>query len=59
LSATSGRAGEALARWRVPERDAARFAVMRPPALMFLHGRRSTLSSTALRRTGVDAENGS
>ena len=59
LSATSGRAGAALARWRAPERDAARFAAMRPPALLFLHGRRSSLSSTALRRTGGDAEDGS
>jgi len=59
LSATSGRAGAALARWRVPEREAARFAAMRPPALLFLHGRRSSLSSTALRRTGGDAEDGS
>ena len=59
LSATSGRAGAALAPWRAPERDAARFAAMRPPALLFLHGRRSSLSSTALRRTGGDAEDGS
>jgi nicotinate-nucleotide adenylyltransferase len=59
LSATSGRAGAALARWRIPEREATRFAAMRPPALLFLHGRRSKLSSTALRRTGGDAEDGS
>ena len=59
LSATSGRAGAALARWRVPEREATRFAAMRPPALHVLHGRRSKLSSTALRRTGGDAEDGS
>ncbi len=59
LSATSGRAGAALARWRVPEREATRFAAMRPPALLFLHGRRSKLSSTALRRTGGEAEDGS
>ncbi len=52
LSAVSGRAGAALAPWRKPERDATRFAVMRPPALLFLHGRRSNLSSTALRRVG-------
>lgn len=59
LKAISSPAGAALARTRVPERDAARFATMRPPALMFLHGRRSTLSSTALRRPGGDAEDGS
>ena len=39
----------ALPRFRVPERDAARFATMPPPALIFLHGPRSGLSSTALR----------
>jgi nicotinate-nucleotide adenylyltransferase len=52
LRAISSRGGAALARWRARERDASRFALMRPPALLFLHGRRSTLSSTALRRTG-------
>jgi nicotinate-nucleotide adenylyltransferase len=50
LKAISSPAGAALARWRVPERDASRFATMRPPALLFLHGPRSSLSSTALRR---------
>ena len=50
LSATSGRAGAALAPFRVSERDAARLATMRPPALLYLHGKRSELSSTALRR---------
>lgn len=49
LKAISSPAGAALARWRVPERDAARFATMAPPALIFLHGPRSGLSSTALR----------
>jgi nicotinate-nucleotide adenylyltransferase len=52
LKAIYSPAGAALARFRVPERDAARFARMRPPALIFLHGRRSKLSSTALRRWG-------
>ena len=52
LRAISSRAGAALSRWRAPERDAARFSTMRPPALLFLHGRRSELSSTALRRVG-------
>jgi nicotinate-nucleotide adenylyltransferase len=56
LRAISSRGGAALARWRVPERDAACFAAMRPPALLFLHGRRSTLSSTAIRRGGRDAD---
>jgi nicotinate-nucleotide adenylyltransferase len=52
LSATFSPAGEALARWRVPERDATRLSTMAPPALLFLHGPRSRLSSTALRRVG-------
>jgi nicotinate-nucleotide adenylyltransferase len=52
LRAISSRAGTALARWRVPECDASRFAAMRPPALLFLHGPRSRLSSTALRGEG-------
>ena len=52
LRAISSRAGAALGRYRAPERDAARFATMRPPALLFLHGPRSGLSSTALRREG-------
>jgi nicotinate-nucleotide adenylyltransferase len=57
LKAISSPAGAALAPWRVPERDAARFAATRPPALIFLHGPRSWLSSTALRGDGA-GENG-
>jgi len=49
LRAISSPAGAALARFRVPERDAAHLAGMQPPALVFLHGPRSRLSSTALR----------
>jgi nicotinate-nucleotide adenylyltransferase len=49
LKAISSRAGSALGRWRAPERDAGRFSTMTPPALLYLHGRRSELSSTALR----------
>ena len=49
LKAISSPAGAALARFRVPERDALRFVITRPPALLFLHGPRSQLSSTALR----------
>jgi nicotinate-nucleotide adenylyltransferase len=58
LRAISSRAGAALARWRAPERDAARFAAMRPPALLFLHGRRSELSSTAIRHGETSADSG-
>jgi nicotinate-nucleotide adenylyltransferase len=56
LKAISGPAGAALARRRVPERDASRFATMRPPALLFLHGPRSSLSSTALRHVDEQTE---
>ena len=52
LKAISSPAGAVLARWRVPEQDASRFTTMQPPALLFLHGPRSNLSSTALRRVG-------
>jgi nicotinate-nucleotide adenylyltransferase len=50
LKAISSPAGAALSRFRAPEADAARFAAKQAPALLFLHGRRSSLSSTALRR---------
>jgi nicotinate-nucleotide adenylyltransferase len=58
LSAISGRAGAVLAPWRVTERDATRFSTMTPPALLFLHGRRSGLSSTALRRSHGNGDGG-
>jgi nicotinate-nucleotide adenylyltransferase len=53
LKAISSPAGGMLARWRVPECDATRLAAMRPPALLFLHGPRSGLSSTALRHERI------
>lgn len=40
-----------LARWRLPENQSAALAVHGPPAWIFLHGRRSELSSTSLRGT--------
>ncbi len=49
LRAMSSRAAVALAPWRVGEGEAARFADLDPPALIFLHGPRSNLSSTLLR----------
>jgi nicotinate-nucleotide adenylyltransferase len=51
LRAMSSRAGVALAPVRAPERDAAKFVDRSPPALLFLHGPRSELSSTILRRS--------
>jgi nicotinate-nucleotide adenylyltransferase len=42
-------AAQALARFRIPESDARALAERSPPAWVYLHGRRSSLSSTALR----------
>jgi nicotinate-nucleotide adenylyltransferase len=49
LYATGGRASQALARYRLPERLAANLATRKPPAWVYLHGLKSPLSSTALR----------
>ena len=50
LYATGGIAGEALARWRVPEHAAKTLPLRQPPAWTYLHGLKSALSSTARRR---------
>ena len=52
LRATSSRAALALSRWRRPEGDAHLLPYLPAPALLFLHGPRSELSSTNLRRQG-------
>jgi nicotinate-nucleotide adenylyltransferase len=49
LYATGGRASQALARYRLPERLATTLAGRDPPAWVYLHGLKSPLSSTALR----------
>ncbi|GGK39131.1 nicotinate-nucleotide adenylyltransferase [Salinarimonas ramus] len=49
LTAPASRAARVLAPARRPEHAAAALADMSPPAWIFLHGRRSPLSSTALR----------
>ena len=54
LYATAGTAGQALARFRIPERGRALAARRKPPAWVFLHGLKSPLSSTA-RVTGGNA----
>ena len=48
----SSRAGQALARWRRPERDAVKLADAAAPAWVFLHGPLSSASSSALRQRG-------
>jgi len=50
LRATHSKAALALARFRVDETDAPVLADLVPPAWVFLHGPRSTLSSTVLRQ---------
>ena len=49
LYATSGKAAQALGRFRIPEEAAATLADRSPPAWVYLHGLKSPLSSTALR----------
>jgi nicotinate-nucleotide adenylyltransferase len=49
LRATAGPAGQALARYRIPERAALTLPARMPPAWIYLHGLKSPLSSTALR----------
>lgn len=49
LSAFGSPAGASLWRHRLSEADAGLLAACRPPAFVFLHGPRSTMSSTALR----------
>ena len=49
FAALSSRAGQALAPRRCPECQAAKFKRSTPPTILFLHGPRSALSSTALR----------
>jgi nicotinate-nucleotide adenylyltransferase len=49
LYANGSVAAQALAPFRIPERDAARLPALAPPAWVYLHGLKSALSSTALR----------
>ena len=49
LGAAQTPAGAYLARYRIDEAEAARLPGAMPPAFVFIHGPRSTLSSTALR----------
>jgi nicotinate-nucleotide adenylyltransferase len=49
LYATGGPAGNALARYRIPESLAGSLAERPPPVWVYLHGLKSPLSSTALR----------
>lgn len=53
LSAANSRAAQALARYRLDESKAGLLAGARAPAFVFLHGPRSSLSSTQLRAAGA------
>ena len=50
LYATGGIAAQALRRWRIRESAAKSLPLRKPPAWAYLHGLKSPLSSTALRR---------
>jgi nicotinate-nucleotide adenylyltransferase len=56
LTALSGQAAARLARARLPESAARALPKRKPPVWVFLHGRRSALSSTALRQARALAE---
>ena len=53
LRAQNSPAGAYLAKFRVGESGAGSFADRQPPAFIFLHGPRSKLSSSAIRRKGA------
>ncbi len=56
LSSRSSVAALALARYRIDEGDAPLLAGKKPPAWVFIHGPRSSLSSTKLRNGGKDGQ---
>ena len=53
LKAVNSRAGHYFSRFRYGETEARLLARARTPAFIFLHGRRSDISSTELRRAGA------
>ena len=54
LSYHSGQAAIALSQYRIDESDASLLSHMKPPAWTFIHGPRSSLSSTQLRAEKAD-----
>lgn len=56
LRALNSRAAQTLQAWRVPEHDAAVLPNLHAPAWVFLHGKRSSLSSTAIRQGQARAD---
>lgn len=57
LYATAGTAGQALARFRIPETAAKTLPDQEPPTWVYLHGLKSALSSTALRAARRPSQN--
>jgi nicotinate-nucleotide adenylyltransferase len=57
LYAIAGPAGQALARFRIPEAAAKTLPFRQPPAWVYLHGLKSPLSSTALRAARRTSQN--
>lgn len=55
LRAAQTRAGQVLARYQMDETDAGLLATAPTPAFVYLHGRRSALSSTQLRMAAASA----
>jgi nicotinate-nucleotide adenylyltransferase len=58
LTPLNAKAAQVLRAARIDESDARKLPAMWPPAWVFLHGPRSPLSSTALRRQGLKPERG-
>ncbi|WP_313899338.1 nicotinate-nucleotide adenylyltransferase [Methylobacterium sp. E-065] len=56
MTPLSARASQRLAKARIPEEAASTLALRRPPAWTFLHGPRSSLSSTEI-RNGMQGRN--
>ncbi len=53
-SSSGAKAAHAFAKWRLPEKDARLLAGLPPPAFVYLHDRRASQSSTALRAARKD-----
>ncbi len=56
LQSASSRAAQALSSYRLDESDAAILPDMTAPAFVFIHGRRSPISSSALRKAREDGK---
>lgn len=55
LRSAQTRAGQVMARYQIDETDAGLLALAKAPAFVYLHGRRSSLSSSQLRQAAANA----